>query len=278
MQNLDVLNKERRMAKDTTKPIDWKEESQRFNKVANLYETYRPSYPPELVNDIISLSGIHQEERILEVGSGTGIATRLFAQRGFSILCLEPGQNLINVASEKLKSYPKVSFERCRFENWTANQGAFDLLISAQAFHWVPQEVRFLKAASVLKQHGHLAIFWNMYPRIEGAIGTDLDQAYRKQVPETVKDDTSFEELIERRAKSLEAYGFFENVITRTYPWSVHYKTKAYLGLLNTYSDHLRLSEQRRNLLFEEIAEVIDKHGGYIEKPYLAALYMAQKK
>ncbi len=266
------------MSKKITPPIDWKEESQRFDKVAKLYDIYRPSYPPELIDDIISLSGIQPEAQILEIGSGTGIATRLFAQRGFSILCLEPGQNLISVASEKLKSYPKVRFERCRFENWTVNQGAFDLFISAQAFHWVPQEVGFPKAATALKQHGHLALFWNMYPRIEGAIGTDLDQAYRKQIPETVIDDTPFEELIEKRAKSLEAHGFFENVVTRTYPWSAHYKTKAYLGLLNTYSDHLRLSKQRRNALFEEIADVIEQHGGIVEKPYLAVLYLARKK
>lgn len=52
---------------------------------------------------------------------------------------------------------------------------------------------------------------------------------------------------------------------------------KEYLGLLNTYSDHLRLSEQRRKVLFEGIAESIERHGGYIEKPYLAVLYLAQR-
>jgi hypothetical protein len=50
------------------------------------------------------------------------------------------------------------------------------------------------------------------------------------------------------------------------------------MGLLNTYSDHLRLPQPRRGAFFEKIGEVIDRHGGYLDKPYLAAVFMAQKK
>jgi trans-aconitate methyltransferase len=110
-------------------PIDWKKESQRFDGVADLYETYRPSYPTELIDDVVQLSEIQPDGEIVEIGSGTGKATRLFAERGFSILCLEPGQNLIDVAKESLKSYPQVRFERARFEAWEAKQRKFDLLI-----------------------------------------------------------------------------------------------------------------------------------------------------
>jgi hypothetical protein len=46
---------------------------------------------------------------------------------------------------------------------------------------------------------------------------------------------------------------------------------------LNTYSDHLRLPEQTRQSLFEGVAEVIEQHGGFIERPYLAVLYVARK-
>jgi hypothetical protein len=42
------------MSENTTGEINWKEESQRFDGVADLYDTYRPSYPNELVESIIS--------------------------------------------------------------------------------------------------------------------------------------------------------------------------------------------------------------------------------
>lgn len=259
-------------------PIDWKKDSQRFDGVAELYETYRPGYPAELIADIVNLSGIQPGGEILEVGSGTGKATRLFAHRGFSILCLEPGQNLIDVAKGQLSDYPQVRFERSRFEEWEANQREFDLLISAQAFHWVPQEVRFKKAAGVLKPGGHIALFWNMYPGMKGTIRHELDEIYRQHAPELAKEDTPPEQLIQERAASLQAEKQFENVVVRTYPWVARYETKAYLGLLNTYSDHLRLPEQQRLGLFEAIAKLIEQRGGRIEKPYLAVLYLARRK
>lgn len=259
-------------------PIDWKKDSQSFDGVAELYETYRPSYPAELIEDIVQLSGIQPDGEILEVGSGTGKATRLFAQRGFSMLCLEPGQNLIDVAKTQLSDYPQVRFERSRFEDWEANQRKFDLLISAQAFHWVPQEVRFIKAASVLKPQGHMALFWNMYPGIDGVIRQELDEIYRKHAPDLFKESFPLDKLIQERAASLEMENEFEKVVVRTYPWVEQYEMNAYLGLLNTYSDHLRLSEQRRQMLFAAIADLIEQHGGQIERPYLAALYFARRK
>ena len=266
------------MPEKAATPIDWKEESQRFDGVADLYDAYRPSYPPELIEAVVMLSGIQPDGRVLEIGSGTGKATLLFAQRGLTILGLEPGQNLIKVAKENLKFYPQVSFENARFEDWEAGQAEFDLVFSGQAFHWVPEEVRFVKASSVLKKQGHLALFWNMSLEIEGKIGFELSQIYRNRVPELVKSEIPSEQLIQGWARSLSESGYFEHIVVSTYPWSARYKTKEYLGLLNTNSDHLRLSDQRRRALFEEIAEVIERHGGYIKKSYLAVLYMARRK
>lgn len=259
-------------------PIDWKKDSQSFDGVAELYETYRPSYPAELIGDVVTLSGIQADGEILEVGSGTGKATRLFARRGFSILCLEPGQNLIDVAKAQLSDFPQVRFERSRFEEWEANQRKFDLLISAQAFHWVPQEVRFVKAANVLKSQGHLALFWNKPPDRQAAIEHALEELYHQHVPELVKDDIPLAQWVREQTASLQAENQFEKVIVRTYPRSTRYETKTYLGLLNTYSDHLRLPEPRRQALFEAVAELIEQHGGQIEKPYVTVLFMARRK
>lgn len=257
--------------------MDRKTDSERFDGVADLYDAYRPGYPAELIEAIVLYSDIQQDERILEIGSGTGRATLSFAERGYTILCLDPGQNLIAVAREKLNAYPQVSFVRARFEDWEPEQEKFDLVISAQAYHWVPEEVRFEKTASVLKQGGHLALFWNMYPRLQGEIRQELDQVYDKIAPELVKPERPFDQLIESRANALGESPYFKKVVVKKYSWSARYETKAYLGLLNTYSDHLRLSERRRNLLFAEVAEVVERNGGTIEKPYLAVVYMAQR-
>ena len=174
-------------------------------------------------------------------------------------------------------SYPHVSFVRSRFEELKGGQNKFDLVISAQAYHWVPEEVRYERTASFLKDRGHLAAFWNMYPGMDEKIRVELDHVYQKRAPELVKSESPVNELIKNRADSLRGSPYFDKVVVSEYPWSTRYKTNEYLGLLNTYSDHLRLPKQRRIKLFRDIAEVIDQNGGIIEKPYLAVLDIAQK-
>ncbi len=133
---------------------EWKKDSQSFDTVASLYDEFRPEYPPELVEAVISLSGIMDGGRILEIGSGTGKATRLFARRGYLIHCIEPGRNLAAVAARNLKDFPGVTFEITRFEESRDLCSEFDLVMSAQAFHWVPKEIGYAKAARALKPAG----------------------------------------------------------------------------------------------------------------------------
>ena len=163
--------------------IDRKKDSQSFDTVADLYDEYRPDYPRELVDSTIELSGLPEGGRILEVGSGTGKATILFAQRGYSVHCIEPGGNLAEVATRNLQAYSGVSFDIARFEEWEERSAGFDLVISAQAFHWVPKEVGYAKAARALKPGGALALFWNMFPGFEGQLASDLERVYQEIAP-----------------------------------------------------------------------------------------------
>jgi SAM-dependent methyltransferase len=261
----------------TSEEIDWKKESRRFDGVAEFYAAYRPDYPDVLIECVISLTGIQKSGEILEIGSGTGKATALFAQRGYSILCIEPGENLVSVAKQNLANFPRIEFQECAFEDWNERTNEFDLVISAQAFHWVPKEIGYAKAARALKANGYLALFWNMYPYPKGGMYDDLSKVYKEQIPALATRTGSYEDLLKQREIEIIESGCFGTVEVRKFPWVTRYSTEQYLGLLNTYSDHLRLPEEDRNRLFESIAEVIERYGGYVEKPYMAVLYAAQK-
>jgi SAM-dependent methyltransferase len=80
---------------------DWAEESRSFDSVADLYDAHRPGYPQELADAILSLTGVQHRGRIPDVGSGTGRATKLFARRGLSLHCIEPGEHLASVAGKE---------------------------------------------------------------------------------------------------------------------------------------------------------------------------------
>ena len=255
--------------------IDWQADSRSFNRVAEIYDACRPGYPEELVETILRKSGISAGRKILEIGSGTGKATLPSARRGYSILCVEPGENLARLARDNLREWPDVRWEIAAFQDWQESPSEFELVISAQAFHWVPRPAGFFKAAKALKKAGFLAIFWNMQSANEGLVFEEIARVYRERAPE-LDDGKSSEEVIQEREQELRACDSFDKVEVLHFPWTRRYDTRQYLGLLNTYSDHLRMNEAQRAYLLEGIAEVVERHGGVVEKPYQAVLYLAE--
>lgn len=257
--------------------LDWKKDSQSFDTVASLYDKFRPAYPRRLVDCIIELGRLNEGARILEVGSGTGKATRLFASRGYSIHCVEPGRNLAAVAARNLKAFPLVTFEIARYEQSQDRSDEFDLVLSAQAFHWVSKGIGYAKVAKALKPTGSLALFWNMNPGLQGPISVDLDRIYHEIVPGLDSPNTASEEVIQDRINDINQRTCFGPVTVRRFPWSKTYLSGEYLGLINTYSDHLRLPEPTRQRLFHAIATAIDGQGGSIKREYVTVLFFANK-
>jgi ubiquinone/menaquinone biosynthesis C-methylase UbiE len=260
---------------DMRTQIDWVADSRSFNNVAETYDEFRPDYPEELAETIVQKSGIPAGGKILEIGSGTGKATLPFARRGYSILCVEPGENLAKVAQKNLREWPGVRWEIATFQDCQASAGEFDLIISAQAFHWVPRPAGYVKAAALLKETGYLALFWNMAGALEGQVYEEVQQVYRERAPE-LDDGKSAEEVIQQREQELRACACFAGVEVIRFLWTRRRDTRQYLGLLNTHSTHLSMSAARRADLLEGIAGVVDRHGGVIDMPYQAVLYLAR--
>ncbi|MCY4570982.1 MAG: class I SAM-dependent methyltransferase [Candidatus Poribacteria bacterium] len=236
-----------------------------FNTAATLYEDVRPRYPEELIRDVVDLSGLSDRSRILEVGCGTGKATQSFAERGYVLVCLDIGADLIAVAKEKLKTFPNASFVEQAFEEWKPD-GKFDLIISATAFHWVDPKVRYLKAFEVLKSKGFLAVFSNQHVRKDEGFFAESQSLYDKYyAPLTTNRPT--------HATNFPGVEAFEDPIKRVYPWTQTYSSEQYIKLLGTYSGHIALPDENRRLLFEGIVNLIEtKYNGQITKHYEAVL------
>jgi SAM-dependent methyltransferase len=260
---------------------DREERRRSFYRIAEAYDRYRPGYPAEMVDWILSVCEIGDGGHLLEIGSGTGKATMPFAQRALNIVCIEPAGTMASVGRLRLKDYPHVQFEQKTFEEWDLTPEAFDLVYSAQAFHWVNQEVGYDKAAQALRPGGHLALFWNTQPALQNQIGDEIEQAYQKYAPMMEKRPWKTREQEEEehreQLQAIAGSGRFEDVQLRRFPWSKRYTAQEYLGLLGTYSDHAILPKENRTGLLEQVAAVIDRHGGLLERPYETIIYLANK-
>ncbi len=80
-----------------------------YKGIAEIYDEIRPSYPEKLIEDIISKTDLSLNNRILEIGAGTGKATVQFAKKGFAINAIELGEDMAAILKDKCTSYPKSS-------------------------------------------------------------------------------------------------------------------------------------------------------------------------
>ena len=128
-----------------------------FDGVARLYEATRPGYPRELVEFVVAAAGVGAGSAVLEVGCGTGQLTGRLAALRCALSAIDVGASMIEVARERVTG-GGVTFLAVSFEELDAAEASFDLVISGAAFHWVDPEVRFGKAARLLRPGGWLAV------------------------------------------------------------------------------------------------------------------------
>ena len=248
-----------------------------FDEVAHDYDEVRPDYPEALIKNILRISALPKNGKILEIGCGTGQATLPFAKRGYAMTCLDVGEAMVAIAREKLEPYPLVRVERTSFEDWQP-EGKFDLVISATAFHWVAPEVGYPKAASVLEPGGHFARFSNLHPKPYTGFHRTVQPIYDAVFGPEADKGASTEESIEATALYIDSTGLFEPVEVKTYAWERRYTTAQYLKLLNTYSNHRALEPASRVRFFEEVARHIEEaYEGVVTRPYLSVLFIAKR-
>lgn len=254
-----------------------KERSQSFDKVARIYDKVRPNYPKQLIEDVINLANLKNSSYILDIGTGTGQGTIPFAEKGYSIHCLEPGQNLIAIAKQNMISYKKVTFDTVTFEEWELQKQCFDLVISAQAFHWVDRKIGFPKAAQALKENGYIALFWNFTISTNSPITESLKEVFQKYIPQNSDKKSSLDSLIKKREKWFNDSFCFKNLIKKEYPWSINHNSEEYINLLKTQTFYQKFNVEEKSNMPNVIEKVFNNHGGFITLNYLSALFFAQK-
>jgi SAM-dependent methyltransferase len=244
-----------------------------FGAVAEQYDRARPSYPSELVDDLLVGGGL---QAVLDVGCGSGIASRLFSGRGCQVLGIEPDERMAEVARRS-----GTEVECSTFERWDSDGRTFDLLVSAQAWHWVDPRIGSAKAASVLRRGGRAALVWNCgrhEPDFNVAIldvyhrlGLDLD-------PHSILLGQPAGDRFRVTAEHLEATGAFEAVDQRVYSWQKIYSRDEWLDHLPTHSDHQMLAPSRLAELLAAVGELVDSRGGAFSMTYETVALIAARR
>ncbi|WP_282206037.1 class I SAM-dependent methyltransferase [Kitasatospora fiedleri] len=149
------------MTKQGNPPVyDTAAHANSFGPVAAQYQAARPSYPDALFDALERLTGRPLAgAEVLDVGAGTGIATRLLAGRGARVVAVEPSEGMAAVLRELSPGVPVV---KAVGDELPFHDASVDLVTYAQAFHWTDPARSIPEALRVLRPGGSLAVWWNV--------------------------------------------------------------------------------------------------------------------
>ena len=254
-----------------------------FNTVADAYGKIRPGYPDELYQALFAYAPLGDFSRAAEIGIGGGQATLPVLRTGCTLTAVEYGNQLAQLCREKFSDYPRFSVITARFEDAELPDDSFDLVYSASAFHWIPEETGYPKVFRMLKPGGAFARFANhpyqakdnpvLFEEIQKAYAEYYYPYYNMQ-PGKLSEYT--EEQAAARAAIAGKYGFTD------IQYALFHRVRTlsaaeYRMLISTYSDHITIEEGIREHFFDAIEESVNRHGGFIRIFDTLDLQMARK-
>jgi SAM-dependent methyltransferase len=167
----------------------------RFSTRAKAYAAFRPSYPAGAIDAALDGLGDPKTLTIADVGAGTGISARLFAERGVTVIAIEPNARMRAAAEQ----HPRVSWHDGTAERTNLPGASVDAVVACQAFHWFVPSGAFGEFRRIARRRAAIL----QYERDERDAFT---KAYGDVVRAYATDDT---ELLRQRA--LAAFAAFPN-------------------------------------------------------------------
>ncbi|HEX5118426.1 MAG TPA: class I SAM-dependent methyltransferase [Pseudonocardiaceae bacterium] len=244
-----------------------------FNDVPELYDRVRPGYPDELFADLAAVTGMDENSSVLEVGCGTGQATRSLAALGCSVTAVEPGADMAALARRRVPG--DVRIETSTFEDWDDRGRRFGVLVAASSWHWVDPSTGWRRAHDVLSPGGWLALLSHVVVRTPGepevyAETADLHERFSPGNPGW--GNPPLEDEV-RATDQGWGPALFGPATVRWYPSVQWFTGEGFADLLRSTSLYRKLDRDVREPLLDAIAERIRTHlGDRAARRYLSVL------
>lgn len=245
------------------------------------YDAARPGHAERVYEVLVERCGLGPGTRVLEVGPGTGQATRpLLALGARPLVALEPDPRL----AEFVRGWAdeRVQVRVVALEDAELEPESFQLAAAASSFHWVDEAVGLRRLAAALVPGGWVATWWTLFGE-----GDEPDAFIRATSPlleglaasptRGVEGRVAHALDAEHRLAALAGAGFVD-AEHEVVPWSASWDAAGIRGLYGSFSPIARLEPGRRERILDEIARIADEDfGGRVERRIRTSLYTARK-
>jgi SAM-dependent methyltransferase len=258
-----------------------------FDTITKEFDRRSPTYNSALYEDLFAYKKISAHSNVLEIGIGTGQATVPILRTGCKLTAVELGKNLAEFTRRKFRDYGNFSVVNMAFQDFCAESSSFDMVYSAGAFHWIPEELGYRKVFDMLKPGGVFArctihpYYRNnngqekLFDEIQAAYKSHYNPVFPPADPTELYHEFSAEQA-EARAQIALKYGFAD-IAYKMYYRERTYNADDYTSLISIYSDHIALPEINRIALCDDIKKAINAHGGKIVLRDTIDIEMARK-
>jgi SAM-dependent methyltransferase len=135
--------------------------TRRFDQRAGWYSKYRPGYPGKIVEILRKKAGMEQDDVVADVGSGTGLLTKIFPENGNRVFAIEPNDEMRSYADKDLAGFLNFISVRGTSEHTTLHSRSVDLVATGQVLHWFDPRKTVKEFSRISKQGANLCVAYN---------------------------------------------------------------------------------------------------------------------
>ena len=133
----------------------------RFSSRVEDYIKYRPGYPVGIIDLLADQCALTPDAPIADIGSGTGLLTRLFLENGNTVVGVEPNAEMRAASDDFLSEYSQYGSMNGTADKTNLPGQSVDFVLAAQAFHWFDREKTRTEWLRILRPGGWAVLIWN---------------------------------------------------------------------------------------------------------------------
>ena len=245
----------------------------RFTRTVEKYSQYRPSYPKEVLQVLVDECGLASSSIIADIGSGTGILTRLFLDHGNTVYGVEPNQAMRESGEDFLRQYTSFCSINGTAEATTLPDKSVDFIVIGTAFHWFDIDLAQIEFKRILKSPGWVMMVWN----VRNTEKSDLQRDYEELI---VRYGTDYRDSKAHKFENTAVSDFFNPypMNIKTFTNSQDFDWEGLQGRLLSTSYSLAPDDLGYDEMLKELRQIFDRYqkNGKVEFLYKTIMYYGQ--
>ncbi|QQS96558.1 class I SAM-dependent methyltransferase [Sphingobacterium spiritivorum] len=217
------------------------------------YEKYRPSYPNQILSLLTREIGFNKDWLVADIGSGTGISTKLFVDNGNNTFGVEPNQAMREACIHHFKKNRNFIAVNATAEDTKIDDHCIDLIFAGQSFHWFDKVKTKAEFQRILKPEGHIVLVWN-----QRSPEDEFQRAYEEFL---VKHIPEYQTVTQKNITDEHIHEFFvpKDIRKFSLPNQQTFDLKAFFGRVKS-SSYFPNEESESKRLYEGLRELFDEY------------------